>query len=143
MLRHVQPTSVYMGRLPYGADLLEALHQVCIEKEITLGRIEAIGAVQKAAVMYYNQDKQKYETLQFDRHLEIISLMGNVSVKDSQPMVHGHISLADQKGNAFGGHLATGTIIFACEVTIQVFEGTLFEREQEPQTGLPLWKEPV
>jgi len=141
MLRHVQPAAVFMGRLPYGADLLAALHQVCIEKEITLGRIEAIGAVQKAALMYYNQDKQEYETLKFDRHLEIVAFMGNVSVKDNKPMIHGHIVLADKEGNAFGGHLAPGTIIFACEVSIQVFEGALFEREREPQTGLPLWKE--
>jgi predicted DNA-binding protein with PD1-like motif len=72
--------------------------------------------------------------------LEITSLTGNVSIKDGKPLVHVHVTLADKKGNAFGGHLAEGTIVFACEVCIQVFQGEPLKRGFDKTTGLPLWE---
>ncbi len=140
MIRTLKPVGILMGRLPYGADLLASLNQICAEKKITLGRIEAIGAVQEARLQYYDQGKKQYQNLRVKRPLEIVSLVGNVSLKEDHPMVHAHICLADDEGNAFGGHLAPGTIVFACEFTLQLFEGPAFERGHDTQTGLPLWK---
>ena len=54
-------------------------------------------------------------------------------------MVHAHITLADDKGQAFGGHLAPGTILFACECLIEKFDGPAFRRRNDENTGLALW----
>jgi predicted DNA-binding protein with PD1-like motif len=54
-------------------------------------------------------------------------------------MVHAHITLADDKGRVFGGHLASGTIIFACECVIEKFDGQAFRRIYDEETGLVLW----
>ena len=43
--------------------------------------------------------------------------------------------------NAFGGHLAQGTIIFACEIIIHAFEGPELTISYDDITGLPLWRE--
>lgn len=129
-----------MGRLTQGADLLEALEEQCRLHHITLGEIRALGAVAKARIAYYKQDLQKYMFLDLDRPLEILSLIGNISLKDGQPMVHAHVTLGDEEGRAFGGHLAPGTQIFACEFVIQ--EGTsekVFQRALDAETGLFLW----
>jgi len=72
--------------------------------------------------------------------MEITKLTGNVSLKDGQPMVHAHITLADEQGQAFGGHLAEGTRIFACEVIIEAYAGDIFERTWDETTGLSLWE---
>ncbi|MBF0359093.1 MAG: DNA-binding protein [Magnetococcales bacterium] len=135
----VTPTHTFMGGLDHNCDLLESLTTVCTSKGIKLARVEAIGAVKKAALGYYDQDKKEYSYFVIDRHLEIISLVGNISLKDGKPFVHAHITLADDQGNSYGGHLIPGTIIFACEVIIQAFAGPEFKRELEPITGLPLW----
>lgn len=105
------------------------------------GRIEGIGAVQKARVGYYNQVSREYQFIEYDQPLEITKLSGNVSTRDDVPFVHAHVTLADEKGNAFGGHLAPGTILFACEVIVESFEGPALERSHDATTGLPLWKE--
>ena len=137
--RSVRPGEMVMGKGAFGGDLLEEITGVCRAAGVTLGRVEALGAVQKARVGYYNQNTRKYEFLEFDRHMEIASLVGNVSLKDGEPMVHAHVTLSDDEGSAFGGHLAPGTVIFACEFIIQQLEGQTLERGFDEETGLPLW----
>lgn len=136
----VNPKEMFMGKLQYGTDLLEELTTICKEKDIRLGRIEAIGAVQKACIGYYDQDNHTYGFHTIDQPLEIANLTGNISLKDGSPFVHAHVTLADDAGNAFGGHLAPGTIVFACEWVIEAFDGTPLERSFDAETGLPLWK---
>ena len=64
----------------------------------------------------------------------------NISMRDGKPFVHVHILLSDAEGKVFGGHLMKGTKLFACEVTIDEFEGEQLERGQDERTGLFLWK---
>lgn len=141
MIRRVQPKSVFMGKLPHGADLLDEITALCEREEIRLGRIEALGAVQQVRLAYYDQKKREYNYFTLDQHLEITKLTGNVSIKDGKPIVHAHITLADEAGRAYGGHLAQGTNVFACEFIIEAFDGPVFERGYDEVTGLPLWKE--
>ena len=89
---------------------------------------------------YYNQQDQEYHFLDLNQTLEITNLTGNISIKDGTPVVHAHVTFSDRDGRAYGGHLAMGTIVFACEVAIQVLEGPKFERGFNQETGLPLWK---
>ncbi|MHC4252147.1 MAG: PPC domain-containing DNA-binding protein, partial [Planctomycetota bacterium] len=109
-----------MGRLGHGKDLLEELTAVAAAEGVTLGRVEALGAVKRARVGFYNQEEREYEFHELDEPLEIASLIGNISLKDGKPMVHAHVTLSDREGKAYGGHLAPGTIVFACEFVIQV-----------------------
>ncbi len=138
-VRAVQSEKRIMGRLSHGVDLLEELTGICRRERITLGRVEALGALQKARVGYYNQESREYEFLTFDHHLEILNLIGNVSLKDGESIVHAHITLANSKGEAYGGHLASGTIVFACEYMLEACGGAVLERGLDEETGLPLW----
>jgi len=130
----------WMGRLERGDDLLGALSVICRERDIRLGRVEAIGAVERAVLGYYHQRKREYEFFPLDGPHEITALMGNVSLKDGEPMVHAHVMLSDGKGAVHGGHLAPGTVVFACEVIIEAFDGPSLERGLDEETGLPLWR---
>jgi hypothetical protein len=138
-MKNVSQKSVYMGRLPHGGDLLEELTTICRDRQIQCGRVEAIGAVQKACIGYYDQNKWEYQFHTLNQAMEILKLSGNISLKEGAPMVHAHITLADGQGRAFGGHLAPGTIIFACECIIEVFDSSAFNRVYDEETGLPLW----
>lgn len=138
-IRRVTARKVFMGKLCYDGDLLGEITKICQRENICLGRIKALGAVQKARLGFYHQQKKEYAFIDIDKPLEIASLIGNVSLKDGAPVVHAHVTLADENGIAFGGHLASGTVIFACEVIIETFDGPSFNRAFDEQTGLPLW----
>ncbi|GAX62205.1 DNA-binding protein [Candidatus Scalindua japonica] len=140
IIREVKAAKLLMGKLAHGADLLEEITKICVDHDIYLGRVEALGAVKKARLGYYNQHVQEYHFYDLNQTLEITTLTGNISIKDGVPVVHAHITLSDKDGHAYGGHLAPGTIIFACEVVIQVLNGPMFERGLDQETGLPLWK---
>lgn len=134
--------SFHITRLPFNGDLLEEITRFCTEKEIRLGSIQAIGAVRKARLGYYNQKTRKYQFFDLDHNLEITSLTGNISLKDGKPIAHVHVTLADENGKTYGGHLAPGTTIFACEIIIESFSsinGDELQRGYDEDTGLPLW----
>lgn len=137
--REVAHSRCVMGRLGHGKDLLEELTSVCEKEGVKLGRVEALGALKRARVGFYNQESREYEFLEFDKQLEITNLVGNISLRDGEPMVHAHITLSDQEGNAFGGHLAPGTIVFACEFVLDILDGPEYNREHDAETSLPLW----
>ena len=140
IIREIIRDKIYIGKLSHNNDLLEELTSLCTQYNITLGWIRAIGAVQKARIAYYDQEKRVYCFSEINKRLEITSLVGNVSLKEGKPLVHAHLTLADKNGNAIGGHLAQGTIVFACEVTIQAFQGDPLIRGFDDTTGLPLWE---
>jgi len=137
--RTVRSGEKIMGKLGFGCDLLEELNRIATAQGVTLGRVEALGAVQKARIGYYDQNARVYEYVELDKAMEIVQLIGNVSLKDAKPFVHAHITLADESGKTFGGHLAPGTILFACEFIIEALEGPDFNRSFDEETGLPLW----
>lgn len=129
-----------MGKLKRGDDLLGAIGVICREKSIRLGRVEAIGAVEKATLGYYDQKRKEYDFFTIGSPHEITSLIGNISLREGVPMVHAHITLSNEKGNVCGGHLAPGTTVFACEIIIEAFDGPDFNRGLDKDTGLPLWE---
>ena len=139
LLKQVKSKEIVVGRIGYGGDLLEELTKIAVARGIRLGRIEAIGAVQKACVGFYNQQSREYQYHSFSQPMEIAKLIGNISLKDGNSFVHAHITLADEEGKCFGGHLASGTIVFACEFILEVFDGPSFNRCPDEETGLPLW----
>jgi len=130
----------YIGQLPLGSDLYETLTAIIRRENITTGRIQGIGATTHAVIAYYDQHKKEYMRLEFPGGMEILSIAGNISIRDGAPFVHAHIVLGDPEGKVFGGHLLPGTKIFACEIFIDVFKGKEFVRQQDEKTGLFLWK---
>ena len=129
-----------IGQLERGSDLYNSITRIVQENNIRIGRVTGIGAVQKAVIAYYDQKQMKYHDIELDEPMEIVSLYGNISLKDGKPFVHAHTVLGDERGNAKGGHLLPGgTPVFACELTIDEFEGPNLERVFDEGSGLALW----
>lgn len=124
---------------PFGSDLLRELQQFVLAKNIDLAWLSGVGAVSKANIRYYDQPKQQWIDLEFDKRLEVAGLWGNVSLLNGEPIVHVHIVVADEKGNAYGGHVAEGTVVFNLEILMTTLSGPPVIRRMDPETGLTLW----
>lgn len=140
MIRETTAGRVLIGRIAHDADLLDGLTQAANTHGIQLARVEAIGAVQTARLAFYDQRAREYYYFDVPGEREIASLVGNISLKDGAPILHAHITLCDGTGAAVGGHLAKGTIVFACEFTMQELSGATLARGFDETTGLPLWE---
>jgi len=65
-MKDITSKQLFMGKLSYGKDLIEELTRICIKENIQLGRIEALGAVQKACIGYYDQNSREHQFIDLD-----------------------------------------------------------------------------
>ena len=67
-------------------------------------------------------------------------MLGNVSLLNGEPIVHAHITFADEQGRCFGGHLGPNTLVFNMEILLTTLSAAKsVVRKMDPQTGLTIW----
>lgn len=141
LIRQAQAGRTLVVRLAKEADLLRQLTEICTREKITHGEVRAIGALTGAKLGYYDQSRRRYEILDLDGPCEIVSLIGNVSLKDGRPFVHAHLAAAGADGAVRGGHLVEGCTVFAGECVINEFHVShALERDYDEATGLAQWR---
>ena len=128
----------YMARLGHDSDLMLEVTELAKNNEIRVGSFTVIGALKRAKFGYYDQQKRVYQEIEYDRHCEIASCIGNVSLKNGDVFVHAHVVLSNESGKAIAGHLLNG-VIFAAEVHLRELIGPNLERKYDDVTGLSLW----
>ena len=129
----------YIFKLSKGKDLLEALADFCHDNQVKCGIVSVIGSVANATIGYYDPAKKRYEKTVINQTLELLNLTGNISIQDNRPMVHAHVTLADEEYNVIGGHLMLGTKIYVCEAYVQELVGEPKVRRTDKVTKLALW----
>ena len=125
-------------RLKHDADLVQSIAELARSKGIKAGSFTAIGALKRGELGYYDQRSHEYRKIRIDSPYELVSCVGNVSLKGGEPFIHAHVVLSDEKGNTRAGHLLEGTV-FAAEVHLRQLEGPKLERKYDELTGLSLW----
>ena len=135
----MEPGPIHVVRLDTGEDLLDGITAYATEAGVTAAWLTYLGAVSRAALRYYDQDERVYLDFELDQHLEVLSGVGNVSLLDDAPFVHTHAAFADAEGRAWGGHLNTGTTVWAIEIRLQELLGEPLVREPDDCTSLSLW----
>lgn len=139
-MREYQFKNIYQGRLNKGDDIIDALTSYLKQRDIKSGVISGIGAVSAARLGYFNAQTKQYEEKDFAENMEVISLKGNISLKDNQIFPHIHAIFSRVDFSTVGGHLFGGTIVYAFEFEIIAFDGQPFIREFDSDTGLFLLK---
>ncbi len=115
-----------------------SLLEVCKQNNVKFAWINGIGAILDPKVGYYNIDTKDYTKKTFSGDFELVSLVGNMTYKEGQPLVHSHITFTDINFNAFGGHLFDCKISAAGEFIITVGDKKV-SRSYNEDIGLFLW----
>jgi predicted DNA-binding protein with PD1-like motif len=120
---------IHVLRLRPDQDLKEEIATFSNLKKIKAGFIlTAVGSLKKATLRLANENIIKV----FHKKFEITSLSGTLSPDG----VHLHLSLSDESGKSFGGHLKEGcTIYTTAEIIIGETSQYLFSRKFDAQTG--------
>jgi hypothetical protein len=128
------------SRLLEGEDLLESIKNRAETSGIRAGFFILIGSVKHAAFGYYKDGK--YETTCLQGPLEVASCTGNVAVDEKgEVVIHAHVVVSNEKGEAFGGHLMKGSEVGATAELIMVeAAGVKAQRVYDEKTKLKLWK---
>ena len=129
----------FLFRVPEGEELLGFINRFAEAKGIKTGTVNAIGSLKNPKIGYFDEGAGEYRVIELTGTYELVSLMGNISIKGSKPFAHIHVALGDENGHLYGGHLVGGKV-FVAEVFIQELVGTPLER-RDRENGLSLWDE--
>jgi hypothetical protein len=129
----------FLVRAEHNSDLVQFVTELAEKERIIVAAFTAIGALKRAKLEFYDQEKHEYQEITLDSPQEIASCIGNISVKDGKPFVHAHAVLADKNGNTKAGHLLEG-VVFAAEIHLRELKGAKLERKYDKVTDLSLWE---
>ncbi len=131
---------ICFSRIFEGEDLIEAVKKRVEENEIKAGILILIGSLKNVIIGYYKEGQ--YMPIKLDGPLEIASCMGNIAVDEKgEIVIHSHIVVAKEKGEAVGGHLMKGSIVGAtAELVLIEASGANLLRALDEKTSLNLWK---
>ena len=138
MIRRLNVGRNFIVRAKHDSDIIALLNNVAKKHGITTATFTVIGALKKAKLAFYDQDKHEYLEILLSTPQEIAICVGNISTKEGEPFVHAHAVLADRDGNAKGGHLLEGKV-FAAEIHLFELVGEKIVRTNDAVTGLSLW----
>ncbi len=138
-MKYVKIGNTIALRLSVGEEIIASLRELCEKENIKFAQVNGIGATKKVTVGTFNVDTKQYHANSFEKIMEIVSLLGNLSTKDGEPYIHLHASLADENGNIFGGHLNEAIIGVTSEIFVNIIDGEM-DRIYQEETGINIWK---
>lgn len=128
-----------IARIDKGEEIIEQIKEIAIKEEIKLASIQALGAVGQFTIGVFKTDEKQYLSNEFNGDFEIVSLTGTINTMDNKFYCHLHMSVGNEKGEVFGGHLNKAIISATCEMVITIISG-IVDRYYDEEVGLNLLK---
>jgi len=123
-------------RLEDGENLMERLIGLGLDSAVI---VAGIGMVRDAELGYWNGSE--YEIHQVSDACELLAMQGNIGLRDSERIVHAHLTLARRDGSVTGGHLVAATVANTAEIAILLSEGIALRRRLESNGLVGLYPE--
>lgn len=131
--------NLHVIRLDKDDELITCLTDHVRKNSLTGGYINAIGSAKELILSYYNLDQKSFEDHLLQENLEIVSLNGNISMLNSDHLIHLHGTLSKKDLSVIGGHIKKLIISATCEVILYPIP-TKLQRVKDDNTGLNLLK---
>ena len=128
----------YFISLDKGEYVNQSLLEISNKEKIKSGWINGVGAIYDIEVGYFDVEQKDYVRKKFLGDYELLSLSGNISVKEGSRFIHTHITFSDIEFNVFGGHLFDAKIAAAGEFLIDSCDFEI-KRKYNTNLGLHLW----
>ena len=124
--------------LETGEEILASVKSFAKMQGLAGSSFKAIGALSRAELGWFNWETKKYETaVKLDEQVELLSLIGDIAVKDAEPQVHAHLVVGRADGSAQGGHLLSATVRPTCELILTESPESM-QKQIDPESGLAL-----
>jgi len=82
-------------------ELAKTLARFASEKKLAAASFKAIGALSSVRLGWLNWEAKQYETfVALDEQVELLSLIGDIALKDGEPQVHAHAVVGKRDGSA-------------------------------------------
>lgn len=120
-----------------GDEICSRILDFARELNVSGASFTGIGALSEVTLGYFDPEQKKYLEISIREQVEVLSLAGNIALKDGEPKLHAHIVVGKRDGSAHGGHLLRGKVWPTLELVLQETPGYL-RRSLDDETGLAL-----
>lgn len=139
-LVHEDRERVFVIVFETGDEAMSGLLAFAKEQHVEAAQFTAIGALSSVTFGFFDWERKDYVRLPaIAEQIEVLSLTGNIALKEKDPMVHGHIVIGKANGTAHGGHLFEAVVRPTLEVVVTEAPEHL-RRRFDPEARLPLIK---
>ncbi len=124
--------------LESGDEISDILKKFAESRKLSGSSFKAIGALSYAKLGWFNWESKQYEVaVELSEQVELLSLIGDIALKDGKPQAHAHATVGRRDGKAFGGHLLKGIVRPTCEIILTESPEHL-RRTIDSESGLAL-----
>ncbi len=120
-----------------GDEVVERLLDFARRERLTAASFTGIGAFSDVTVGFFEREQKDYKRIPLREQVEVLTLAGDIVVKDGEPQVHAHVVVGKADGSAWGGHLLEGHVWPTLELVLVESPAEL-RRTLDEDTGLPL-----
>jgi len=118
-------------------EAVKSLTSFAVNQRLAASHFTAIGAFSRAVVAYFDWSAKQYRHISIDEQVEVLSLMGDVTIEDGKPKVHAHVVLGKADATAHGGHLIEASVRPTLEIVVTETPRPL-HRRFDPASGVAL-----
>jgi len=118
-------------------EAVKSLTSFAVNQRLAASHFTAIGAFSRAVVAYFDWSAKQYRHISIDEQVEVLSLMGDVTIEDGKPKVHAHVVLGKADATAHGGHLIEASVRPTLEIVVTETPRPL-HRRFDPPSGVAL-----
>ncbi len=121
-----------------GDEIASVLQRFSKNQGLAGSSFKAIGALSYAKLGWFNWETKKYDPACILREqVELLSLIGDIALKDGEPQVHAHVVVGGSDGIAHGGHLLEARVRPTCELILTESPIHL-QKKLDPESGIAL-----
>ena len=120
-----------------GDEVVAGLTAFATREHLRASHLTAIGALHDVTLGYFDRDRRDYTRIPLAEQVEVLSLLGIITLDGPKPKLHAHVVLGKRDASAHGGHLLEARVRPTLEVVLAEAP-THLARHYDPQSGLAL-----
>jgi uncharacterized protein len=122
-----------------GNEVVESLKSFAVNNGVTAAHFTGIGAFSSVVLGYFDWEKKEYLPIPVKEQVELVSLIGDITIEKEKPIIHAHAIVARRDGTTAGGHLLEAHVRPTLELVLTESPVHLMRRYDQA-SGLPLIK---
>jgi uncharacterized protein len=91
-----------------GDEIISGLTTFANKHHLEASDFTALGAFSSALLGFFDVEQKDYRKIPIEEQVEVLTLVGNITLDDGKPKIHAHVVLGCADGAARGGHLLEG-----------------------------------
>ena len=120
-----------------GEEVVQGLTAFAGRESLRASQITAIGALSDVTLGYFDRESRQYRAIPLAEQVEVLSLLGVITLDGEKPKLHGHIVVGRRDRTAHGRHLLEGHVWPTLEVMVEESPRHL-QRRLDPASGIAL-----